>query len=318
MLLHVILRGSWLRFLRLGNKITDRHGDMCLPTRWKCDRKGPAMKSTRRSFLKTAGASLTAVATGAFGPRATVAAETYGGLRMGIQSYSLRHFPFDEAMDKVAELGLHYVELYPGHLDHNQVTEAARSEAIKRMEGLGIVPDAYGVVGFDEDEAAARKIFDFAKRLGLRSISADPTPASFDMLDKLVDEYQIPIAIHNHGPHHRWGKPEAILEAVKDHHKLIGLCADTGHFLRADVDPVKAVKLLRGRVYGLHVKDFISENEEVIAGDGKLDLKALIAEVRTQNFVGACSIEFELSPEDPMAGIRAGLANVREAVSSLA
>ena len=276
------------------------------------------MNSTRRSFLKAAGTSLAAVGLGALGTRATGAAEAYGGLRMGIQSYSLRHFPFDEAMDKVAELGLGYVELYPGHLDHSKVTEAALSEAIKRMEGLGIVPDAYGVNGFDEDEAAARKIFDFAKRLGLRSISADPTPSSFDMLDKLVEEYQIPIAIHNHGPHHRWGKPEVILEAVKDHHQLIGLCADTGHFLRADVDPVKAIKLLHGRVFGLHIKDFISEKEEAIAGDGKLDLKALIAEVRAQDFDGACSIEFELSPEDPMAGIRAGLSNVRKAVSSLA
>ncbi len=276
------------------------------------------MKSTRRSFLKAAGASFAAVGMGAFGTRATADADAYGGLRMGLQSYSLRHFSFEEAMDKVAELGLGYVELYPGHLDHDKVSETALSEAIKRMEGLGIVPDAYGVNGFNEDEAAARKIFDFAKRLGLRSISADPTPTSFDMLDKLVDEYQIPIAIHNHGPRHHWGKPEVILEAVKDHSQLIGLCADTGHFLRADVDPVEAVKLLRGRVYGLHIKDFISEREEVIAGDGKLDLKALIAEVLAQDFDGACSIEFELSPEDPMAGIRAGLSNVREAVAGLA
>ena len=276
------------------------------------------MNSTRRGFLKAAGASLATIAMGALGTRAAGATEPYGGLRMGIQSYSLRHFSFDEAMAKVAELGLGYVELYPGHLDHNQVSESSLSEAIKRMESLGIVPDAYGVNGFNEDEAAARKIFDFAKRLGLRSISADPTPTSFDMLDKLVEEYQIPIAIHNHGPHHHWGKPEVILEAVKDHHQLIGLCADTGHFLRANVDPIEAVKLLRGRVYGLHIKDFVSEDEEVIAGDGKLDLKALVAEVRAQDFDGACSVEFELSPEDPMAGIRAGLSNIRKAVSSLA
>lgn len=244
--------------------------------------------------------------------------DPYGGLRMGLQSYSLRHFSFDEAMAKIAELGLSYVEPYPGHLNHNQVTGASLSEAIKRMEDLGIVPDAYGVTGFNEDEAAARKVFDFAKRLGLRSISADPTPTSFDMLDKLVEEYQIPVAIHNHGPRHQWGKPDVILEAIKDHHQLIGLCADTGHFLRADVDPIEAVKLLRGRVYGLHLKDFVSESKEAIVGDGKLDLKGFITEMRAQDFDGACSIEYELSPEDPMADIRAGLSNIREALSGLA
>lgn len=275
------------------------------------------MNFTRRGFIKTAGTSIAAVALGAFGKSAAYAADPYGGLRMGIQSYSLRHFALDEALKRVGELGLQYVELYPGHLDHNTVTPAALSDTKKRMQDLGITPDAYGVTGFDRDESAARKVFDFAKFLELRSISADPAVDSFDMLDKLVEEYEIPIAIHNHGPHHKWGKPEVILDAIKDHHPLIGVCADTGHFLRADVDPVEAIKILRGRVFGLHVKDFISERTEVIAGDGKLDLKALVAETRAQNFDGACSIEFELDPEDPMAGIRAGLSNVRQAVSSL-
>jgi len=138
-------------------------------------------------------------------------------------------------------------------------------------------------------------------------------PDSFDVLDGLVEEYDIPIAIHNHGPHHHWGKPETILNAVKDHHQLIGLCADTGHFLRAEVDPVEAIQILRGRIYGLHLKDFISEDTEVVAGDGKLDLAALFHELDLQKFDGACSIEFELNPEDPMAGIRAGLSNILEA-----
>lgn len=277
------------------------------------------MSSTRRGFLKSAGASVAAVGIGALGARAEGAAEDpYGGLRMGLQSYSLRRFSFEETVAKVAELGLGYVEPYPGHLNHNQVAGDSLSETIKRMEDLGVAPDAYGVTGFNEDEAAARKVFDFAKRLGIRSISADPTPTSFDMLDKLVEEYQIPVAIHNHGPSHQWGKPEVILDAIKDHHRLIGLCADTGHFLRADVDPIEAVKLLRGRVYGLHLKDFVSESKEAIVGDGKMDLKGFIAEMRSQDFDGACSIEYELSPEDPMDDIRAGLSNIREAVSGLA
>ena len=273
---------------------------------------------TRREFL-THTVGLSAAGLGILAaPRFALAADKpYGKLRMGLQSYTLRNFTFDEALKKINELGLHHVELFPGHLDHTKASKAEIADAKKRMADLDIAPDAYGVTGFTTDEAVARKVFDFARELGLRSISADPKEDSFDMLDKLVEEYEIPIAIHNHGPHHHWGKPEVILAAVKNHHKLIGLCADTGHFLRADVDPVAAVKLLKGRVFGLHVKDFVSEEKEVVAGDGKLDMYALFKELAAQNFDGACSVEFELDPEDPMAGIRKGLANASAAVARL-
>lgn len=268
---------------------------------------------TRRTFLNAAAATTLGIVASPFAH----AADAYGGLRMGMQSYTYRSFSLPDFLKKVASLDLHHVELFPGHLDHNKATKAELTDAKKMMDDLDISMDAYGVTGFNTDEAAARKVFEFGKFMGIRSISADPKQDSFDMLDKLVEEYDIPIAIHNHGPNHHWGKPEVILEAVKDHHKLIGLCADTGHFLRAGVDPVKAIKILKGRVFGLHVKDFISEHKEVVAGDGKLDLKALIKEVQSQNFDGACSIEFELDPKDPTAGVQKGLSNIREAVSSL-
>lgn len=269
---------------------------------------------SRRTFLKASGAAV--LATGLSTTRC-FAAGPYGDFRVGIQSYSFRSFSFEEAMQKISDLGLHHVELFSGHLDHNTVTKESLIEAKEQLKGYGLQCDAYGVSGFSTDEAAARKIFEFGKVLGLRSLSADPTQDSFDMLDKLVEEYQIPIAIHNHGPKHHWGKPEVILEAIKDHHPLIGVCADTGHFLRADVDPVAAVKMLKGRVFGLHVKDFISEHEEVVAGDGKLDVQGLFAECKAQGFEGACSIEYELTPEDPTAGIEKGLANIRAAVAGL-
>ncbi len=272
---------------------------------------------SRRRFLKST-LCYSALGLGVFGmSRSALGAEPYGSFRMGLQSYSLRNFTFAEALDKIAELGLKHVELYPGHLDHNKVSSAELADAKKLMADKGITPDAYGVVGFTNDEAAARKVFEFAKALGLRAISADPSENSFDMLDKLVEEYEIPIAIHNHGPKHHWGKPEVILAAVKDHNKRIGLCADTGHFLRADVDPIEAIRLLKGRVYGIHVKDFVSESEEVIAGDGKLDMPGLFKELAAQQFDGACSVEYELNPEDPMEGIRQGLSNAQAAIASL-
>ncbi|MFP6598300.1 MAG: TIM barrel protein [Candidatus Hydrogenedentota bacterium] len=272
---------------------------------------------TRRNFLKATGASVAALGLTTSGIQQVSAAKPYGKFRMGVQSYTYRNFLFNEAMQKISDLGLHHVELFSGHLDHTKVTPKELKEVKKRLKDLGLQVDACGVNGFSRDEKAARVIFEFGKALGMRSLSADPAKSSFDMLDKLVEEYDIPIAIHNHGPSHQWGKPEVILEAIKDHHPLIGLCADTGHFLRADVDPVEAIKILKGRVFGLHVKDFVSEHEEAVAGDGKLDLKALFTECMAQGFKGACSIEFELDPEDPTAGVEKGLVNIREAIASL-
>ncbi len=277
-------------------------------------------EASRRELLKKGGATLAALALG--NPLSTALAadakDPYGGFRMGVQSYSFRGFPFPEAVKKTKALGLKYIELFPGHFGHSGPMASKFDEYSKILKDEGMTADAYGVVPFSKDEAAARAIFEFAKKLGLISISAGPDPDSFDLLDKLVEEYKIPIAIHNHGPHDRWGDPKKIHAAIKDHHPMVGICCDCGHFLRSGVDPVDAIKLLKGRVFGFHIKDFVSEETEVSAGDGKLNLVPLLTEARAQKFDGACSLEYELDPKDPVAGMEKGLANFRKAVAALA
>src|SRR5581483_7872863 len=100
---------------------------------------------------------------------------------------------------------------------------------------------AFGVERFTKDNAANRRLFEFGRALGIRYFSADPDPDSFDSLDKLVEEFKIGIAIHPHGPAgkmlHRWYSAEVILAAVKNHHRLIGTCLDTGHLIRSAQPP---------------------------------------------------------------------------------
>lgn len=272
---------------------------------------------SRRDFLAISAAAAGAALSGA--PRLALAddGDPYGGFRMGLQTYSLRGFSFADAIAKVQELGLHHVELFSGHLGHQKPYNTDVEAGRKLLADHGVVADAYGVSPFSKDEAANRRIFEFGKAMGLRVLTADPAEDSFDVLDKLVEEYGIAIGIHNHGPHHKWGKPEVILAAVKDHHPKIGLCADTGHFLRAGVDPVEAIRILKGRVFAFHVKDFVDEKTEMVAGDGKLDLVALFREARAQKFDGPCSLEYELTPDAPMDGLRKGLENVKKAIASI-
>ena len=106
--------------------------------------------------------------------------------------------------------------------------------------------------------------------MGFGYLSVDPDPQSFDLLDKLVDEYNIPIGIHNHGPGHRFAKIDTIARAIKDHSPRIGCCIDTGHFLRSREDPVRAAEVFAGRVYGVHLKDVKNAETFTLLGQGDL------------------------------------------------
>ncbi len=244
----------------------------------------------------------------------------YGGFPMGIQSYSLRHLDFDAALDAVEELGLHHVELFGAHLSPAS-SDAEIHLALKKLRRRDISISAHGVNRFTEDHDANRRVFEFANRAGIRNLSADPSPneATFDSLERLVDEFGVRIAIHNHGPGHHWATPERLLEGVSGRHKRIGVCADLGHFLRADIDPISAMRTLGDRVYGVHLKDFAERQKDtrgVVIGRGHLDLRAVFSTLHEIDFPadGALSLEYE--EPDPMVDIKACLAAAGDAARS--
>jgi len=276
---------------------------------------------TRRSFLES---SLAGVAlAGTVGPLAWAADDTnpYGPFKMGIQSYSLRHYEADEALAKSKELGLKFWESFSKHFP---VTgDAAKlAEYKKKLSEAGITLMAYGVQRFTKNTDENRKQFEFARAMGITSLSADPDPDSFDSLDKLVDEYKINIAIHNHGPDDKkYGKIEQVSAAIRNHHERIGACVDTGHFLRADEDPVKAIEAFGPRTYGVHVKDVKKlpdgKKQFTIAGKGDLDLVGCLKQLARLRFAGCLSLEYEENEKNPIADIEQCLAAVRDAVKKL-
>ncbi len=233
----------------------------------------------------------------------------FGGFLLGIQSYSLRKFPAERAL-KIThdDLGLRAIELFSAHLALNASDEQIQSMK-DQTAALGIKMTSHGVNGFGKNHDANRRIFEFAKKAGLKNISADPSEDSFDSLDKLVEEYGIRIAIHNHGPGARYSKVVDVLNAVKDHHKDIGACADLGHYIRSAEDPVKAIHLLEGRLYGIHLKDFAEQKANakgVILGKGCLDVEGVFKALRQVNFPddGYVSLEYEEKADDPIADIQ--------------
>lgn len=274
----------------------------------------------RRHFLAASAVSTVALAA----PRILRAkaraanADPYGGFPMGIQSYTLRNFNLTEALRHIEGLKLHYVEFFGAHFSPDS-TDAQLKEMQAQLDRAKLKISAHGVNGFSKDHAANRKLFEFAKRAGFKTITADPAPDSFDSLDKLCEEYQIRIAIHNHGPGHRYDKLADVQQAVKNRHKLVGACIDTGHVLRSDEDPVKWAAELAERVFALHIKDVKerkSQTHDVVIGTAHLDLVALFKTLRKIKFPadGSMSLEYESNPQNPIDDVKQCLTAAAEAI----
>jgi sugar phosphate isomerase/epimerase len=255
--------------------------------------------------------------------RKIFAAETAAAprLKLGIQLYSLRGYKVEQALEHAHQLGFEQVEFYSGMLplDASAETIAAMK---KRVAELGMSISAHGVNGFGKDTAANRKAFEFAKAMGIRNITADPAPESFDNLNDLVQEFDIRIAIHNHGPRHRYNKAVDVLRAIEGRDERIGACADLGHYIRSGEQPTEVIRLLRGRLYGIHLKDFAEMKEDakgVILGQGHLNVPAVFAALVRVGFPadGALSLEYEENPQDPIAEIRQCVSVAKKALEDV-
>jgi L-ribulose-5-phosphate 3-epimerase len=247
------------------------------------------------------------------------------GWEMAIHAYTFRKFSIYECIDKTAALGLKYMSLSGSvSLDgKNSVTTVTLSDkdaqAIKdaaTAKGLKLVN--IGVVKLPPDEAESRKVYEFAKKMGIDTLVAEPVPAALDIVEKLCKEYNIKVAIHNHPKPSPYWNPDTVLAAVKGRTPLMGSCADTGHWLRSGLDPVECLKKLEGRVITLHFKDLVPEEpgaqakapakkkknaeskamHDVPWGTGVGNVKAQMVELKRQHFHGAFCVEYEYNWEN--------------------
>lgn len=271
----------------------------------------------RRNFVRTTSLFAAGAACGTFSGFAN-AARSAGQLKLGIQLYSLRGYQVDEALKHASELGFAQVEFYRGML----ATDASDEEIAatkKKVTDLGMSISAHGVNKLTKDAAKNRALFEFAKKLGVKCITADPDLDSFDSLDELVREFDIRVAIHNHGPRHRYNKAIDVLRVIEGHDERIGACADLGHYIRSGQTPPEVIRLLKGRLYGIHLKDFAEmkdKTEGVILGKGHLNVEEVFESLELVGFPadGALSLEYEENPKNPLADIRECVAVAKAAM----
>lgn len=232
-----------------------------------------------------------------------------GGFAIGCQAWTFNHYTVLEAIDKTAETGGKVIEFFPGQKfsaeqpdlkwDHN-ATDEMIATVQARLQKDGIRAVNYGVVGIPNNEAEARKIFTFAKKLGLYGVTTESVE-SIDVIEKLVKEFDIHVGFHDHpkqpkNPGYRMWDPNYVLSVVKDRDARIGSCADTGHWVRSGLNPVECLKILDGRIISSHLKDLNEKSPEahdVPYGTGVSDVPAILAELKRQNFAGNISVEYE-------------------------
>ncbi len=265
-------------------------------------------------------------------PKGCPTAESIGW-HLGCQAYSFNKFTFYEAVDKTASLGLKWIEAYPGQrlskdkpdsVKFDQTMPAdLQKEVLEKLKSAGVTLVNYGVVGVSKDEPEARKLFDFAKAMGIKTIVSEPAPAALPMLDKLCKEYDINISIHNHPKPSMYWDYKKVLDATKGVSTRIGSCSDTGHWCRSGINPVEAITALcdAKRVVSLHFKDLNEfgnpDAHDVAWGTGKSDAKGVLAELYKTGFKGVFSIEYEYNWENSVPDIAVCVANFEKMAQEL-
>ena len=255
------------------------------------------------------------------------------GWRIGCQLWSFNRFPFMEAIDKTASIGLKYAEAFPGQrlsadlpedvkFDHN-MSEENRELAVKHLQEKGVTLVAYGVVGIPKEEEEARKVFDFVKKMGIGIVVCEPSRTVFDLVEKLAEEYDVKIAIHNHPKPSMYWDYKKVLDATEGRSPRIGSCADTGHWMRSNLIPLDAIKALEGRIVSFHLKDLGEMGNpgahDVIWGTGLGNLEEVLAEVKRQNIENPVfSIEYENNWDNNVPDIAQCVAYFNEVAGKLA
>lgn len=232
----------------------------------------------------------------------------------GCQIYTFKEFPVLEALEKIAASGGKTVEFFPGQklnagddkTKFDQNTTVEQREPVKaKLKALGLTPVGFGVVsGLGKDEASTRKVFEFCKDMGIGIVVAEPTETkeAYDIIEKLVKEFDIKMAIHNHPKkpldrNYKYWDPEYVLSWVKDRDPRMGSCADIGHFVRSGIKPVDAIKILKGRIMDSHVKDLdafgVREAKDQVWGTGQSDIPAVLNAYAEIGFFGPLDVEWE-------------------------
>ncbi len=278
---------------------------------------------SRRNFLRT---SAVAIAAGAApGIALTQPSEAKGApspIRLGIASYTFRNFTRDQMIPWLKQLNISSLNVKDVK-DHLPMPAEDEAKAVADYKANGIELHAAGAIYFPkDDDDDIRSKFEYCKRAGIKTIVAgDPAPATLPRIEKFVKQYDIRIAIHNHGPEDKiFPSPLDVLKAVSNMDSRIGCCIDAGHCVRAGTDVVEAIQAAGPRLFNMHIKDlasFDSKESQVAVGEGKMPIRAIFEALAKMKYPGWVDLEYEIKGDDPMPGVIESIAYMRGVLAGM-
>ena len=289
----------------------------------------------RREFLAAAAATVAGAALGTAGTahaadvtnRDKRDAETTRAasvVKLGVASYSLRKLPLDKTLDAIKALRTPYVNFKSVHVPY-EMPVAELSALRQKIEAAGFQIVGGGTVDFTKDtDEDVRRLFEYAKAAGMPLMVSTFDPALLPRIDRFVKEYNIKVAIHNHGPEDKkYPSPYDVLKAVKPFDARIGLCMDIGHTSRTGTDIVKAALDAGPRLLDMHVKDLRettgpkARDTQCIVGEGVLPFPELFKALEAIRYQGFVNLEYEIDADDPLPGMKQSFAYMRGVLAGL-
>src|SRR5687768_5224232 len=267
--------------------------------------------TTRRTFLASA---LTAP---------VFAAEfKKDSLKLGVATYSLRELSRADAIAAIKQLQTPYVSIKEFHLRYKSTPEELAA-GVKEFKGAGLITLSGGNIDLKGDDATLRKMFEYAKAAGMPVMVCAPSHETLPKIEKLAQEFNIRLAIHNHGPEDKhFPSPQSVLDAVKNMDKRVGLCIDVGHTARTGADVVESIHVAAraGRLFDMHLKDLADmkvSKSQCIVGEGKMPIKDIFAALKKHNYKGGAMLEYEIDAKNPVPGMIRSFENMRRILASV-
>ena len=270
----------------------------------------------RRGFLAAAGLA----GLGARVP-APAAEEPAGTFKLGVASYSLREYSRALAIRCIKELRTPYVSVKEFHLPYRSSPQELE-EGRKEFERAGLKIMSGGNVSLQKDDPAdIRRYFEYAKMCGMPMMVCAPTHRNLGMIEKLVQEYNIRIAIHNHGPEDKlYPTPQSVLKAVRDMDPRCGLCMDVGHSARAGANVVESIAEAGNRLLDMHIKDlrsFEPHAAQCDVGEGIMPIVGIFKQLHKMGYQGCVNLEYEINGDNPLPGMQNSFSYMRGVLAGL-
>jgi sugar phosphate isomerase/epimerase len=249
------------------------------------------------------------------------AAKAVGGkaIKLGLASYTTRKLNLDQTLALAKRLALPYLCLKSFHLPLDASPQEIAAVAAK-VRQAGLVLYAGGVITMQK-EAQIAQAFDYAKAAGLEMMVVAPSAEMLPLIESKVKQYNIGVAIHNHGPTDKhFPTPASIYEKVKGLDKRIGICMDIGHTVHIGADPIDSAQRYAGRLRDLHMKDTTAatpDGKDVPVGRGVIDIPRLLRTLVQIEYAGRVSFEYEAEPDDPLPGLAESVGFTRGVLATI-